>query len=178
MKLLPKCLTVLLTALLLLTACAAKDGAADATADTTTTATAEGGENTAPDIADDRSLEEIYNDFISKVSAELPSMVQNSVSDDMFSYYFGVDKPAGTKEAFVSEPMVGAMPFSITLLRVEGDADLAALASDIKSSVDPRRWICVEASFVETAVRGDVILLVLDGDNARGQEIIDAFKNL
>lgn len=178
MKLFTKCTSLLLIALLLLTACADRDGAADVTADQTTTAFADSEANPTADLVDDRSLEEIYNDFIGDVSAELPSLVQTAVADDMFSYYFGIDKPEGTKESFVSEPMVGAMPFAITLLRVEGNADLAALAETIKSSVNPRRWICVEASFVETAVRGDVILLVLDGDNARGQEIVDAFKNL
>ena len=76
----------------------------------------------------------------------------------------------------MAEPAIGSIPFAITLLSVDSSVDAAALAKEIKEKVDPRRWVCVEASYVETAVKGNVILLVLDGDNARGQEIVDSFN--
>lgn len=176
MKLFTKCLIGLLSATLLLTSCTNNDQSGDE-AQTTTAASTNEGANNPSSNNDDRSLEKIYNDFIKNVSAELPSLVQMPVEDDRFSYYFGINKPDDTEEAFVSEPMIGAMPFAITLLKVEDDANPAALAKEIKEKVDPRRWVCVTASYVETAVKGNVILLVLDGDNTRGQEIIDAFVN-
>ena len=87
------------------------------------------------------------------------------------------EKPASAKDTLVAEPMIGSIPFAITLLKVDASADANALAKEIKEKVDPRRWVCVEASYVETAVKDNVILLVLDGDNARGAEIIAAFNN-
>ena len=183
MKLFSKSLTLLLaglltaSALLSLSACRTRDTAGDADPDSTTsgtTTTSGGGEN-AP--TDERSLKEIYDGFIAKVDAEFPSLVETPVDKDNFQYYFGIKKTADIQSAFVSEPMMGAIPFGISMLRVKEGADAAAIAAQMKSGVDPRRWVCVTASYVEVAVKGDVILLVLDNDDARGTEIINAFKN-
>lgn len=179
-KALPLLLAGLLTAsaLLTLSSCRTRDTAGETDPDTTTTAntttTAGGGENTP---ADERSLKEIYDGFMTKVEAELPSLVETPVDKDNFEYYFGIKKSADVKSTFVSEPMMGAVPFGISMLRVKEGADAAAIAAQMKSGVDPRRWVCVTASYVEVAVKGDVILLVLDNDDARGAEIINAFKN-
>lgn len=169
MKLLKTCLILLLASAMLLTACA-KD---EQSGESTTTVT-QGEENSAP--ADDRSLEEIYNEIVDGVTAELPGLVQQKVPNNRFEYYFGIKKPSSAKESLVAEPAIGSIPFAITLLRVDSSADANALAKEIKEKVDPRRWVCVTASFVETAVKGDVILLVLDGDDARGAEIVNAFQ--
>lgn len=180
-KCLPLLLAVLLTASVLLTlsACGTRDSAGDANPEKTTTGgdttTTSGGDNANP--ADDRSLKEIYDDFIAKVDAEFPSLVETPVNKDNFAYYYGIDKTSDAKDTFVSEPMMGAIPFGISMLRVKDGADATAIAADMKAKVDPRRWVCVTATYVEVAVRGDVILLVLDNDDARGAAIIEAFKN-
>lgn len=183
MKRFTKSLTLLLaglltaSTLLTLSACGTRDTAGNADPDTTTsgtTTTSGGGENTP---TDERSLKEIYDEFIAKVESELPSLVETPVKKGNFEYYFGIKKSADIKSAFVSEPMMGAVPFGISMARVTEGADAAAIAAQMKAGVDPRRWVCVTASFVEVAVKGDVILLVLDNDDARGAEIINAFKN-
>ena len=199
MKLFSKSLTLLLaglltaSALLSLSACRTRDTAGDADPDSTTsgtTTTSGGGEN-AP--TDERSLKEIYDGFIAKVDAEFPSLVETPVDKDNFQYYFGIKKTADIQSAFVSEPMMGAIPFGISMAKVKDGADAGLLsctnqqlgslldpvpmAAQMKEKVDPRRWVCVTASFVDVAVKGDVILLVLDDDAARGEAIINAFKN-
>lgn len=183
MKLFSKSLTLLLaglltaSALLSLSACRTRDTAGDADPDSTTsgtTTTSGGGEN-AP--TDERSLKEIYDGFIAKVDAEFPSLVETPVDKDNFQYYFGIKKTADIQSAFVSEPMMGAIPFGISMAKVKDGADAASIAAQMKEKVDPRRWVCVTASFVDVAVKGDVILLVLDDDAARGEAIINAFKN-
>lgn len=170
MKLLKTCLIMLLASTMLLTAC---NKAAEAT-ESTTTALQQGDVTAAPE--DTRSLQEIYDDFMKDVTAELPMLAQQKVPNGSYEYYFGIKKPSSAKESLVSEPMVGSIPFAVTLLKVDPSADANALAKEIKAKVDPRRWICVEASYVETAVKGNVILLVLDGDNARGAQIVNAFN--
>ncbi len=171
MKLLKKCLIMLLASTMLFTACAkAEEGG-----ESTTTTTEQGGtQDPAPQ--DERSLEEIYNEILDGVTAEMPALVQQKVPNNRFEYYFGITKPASAKETLVAEPAIGSIPFAITLLRVDASADANALAKEIKEKVDPRRWVCVAATYVETVVKGDVILLVLDGDDARGAEIVNAFK--
>lgn len=177
MKRFSKCLILLLTAATLLTACTkAENGDATTTAEATTapSVTDPGQE----DAIDNRPLAEIYADFMGKVKSQLPSLMQQKVPADQYEYYIGIDKPDKTTETLVAEPMMGSIPFAITLLRVEGDTDtLNSIAKEIKSKVDPRRWICVSASYVETAVKGNVIILVMDNNNARGKEIVKAFSN-
>ena len=131
MKSFTKCLIILLSATTLLTACAKADGTDPDTTDVTTTTSANGDAN-KPDSGDTRSLEEIYNAFVGNVTSELPALMQQSVPANRFDYYFGIQKPAGAKDAMVSEPVVGAMPFAITLLRVQDDVDANALAKEIK----------------------------------------------
>lgn len=123
------------------------------------------------------SLQEIA-DGIKSAETEYPMLMSVEVEDDAFEYYFGIAKPAGVAEALAVEPAMTSVPFSVCLLRVEEGADTAKLAGDIKKSVDPAKWVCVTASYVETAVNGDVVLLVMDGDDARGKALIDAFKAL
>ena len=179
MKFATKCLPLLLAGLLTLSACGTRDSAGDAnpdstTGDQTTTTTQSGGNNTP---SSQESLKSIYEKFMANVNAELPSLVETPVDKDNFEYYFGIKKSANVKSAFVSEPMMGAIPFGISMVRVKEGVDASAIASQMKAGVDPRRWVCVTASYVEVAVKGDVILLVLDDDSARGAAIINAFQN-
>ena len=171
MKLLKKTLILLLASMLLLTSC---DQTAETTAAATTTG--EAGEVKDPSSEDTRSMEEIYNELLEGVTAELPGLVQQKVPSNRFEYYFGIKKPESATDSLVAEPAIGSIPFAITLLRVDASADASALAKEIKEKVDPRRWVCVTATYVETAVKDNVILLVLDGEDARGAEIINAFK--
>ena len=174
MKLFAKCLMIVLAAAMVLTACQKEEAGQDNTsAGETTTQEGASRPNDAP--VDDRTLDEIYADILEGVEAEMPALVTQKVKNSTYSYYFGISKPDGAVEAIVAEPSIGSIPFAITLLRVDSSVDADALAKEIKEKVDPRRWVCVAASYVETSVKGDVILLVLDGDNARGQEIVDAF---
>lgn len=125
------------------------------------------------------SLQEIA-DSIQSADHQYPSLVSVTDADEGFDfqYEFGIQKPEGVQELLVVKPMIGSIPFSIGLLRVDDKVDAAALASTIKSSVDPNKLICDTSTFVDTQARGHVIILVMDNDNARGQALIDAFKAL
>lgn len=181
MNLITKLIPILLALLLTLSACGTRETAdSDATdASGATTTTADG--NASPDgdggNDDTRSLKTIYDGFMAQVDAEFPSLVETPVDRDNFEYYFGISDRSVAESTFVSEPMMGAIPFGISMLRVKDGEDAAQIAAQMKSGVDPRRWVCVTASYVETAVNGNVILLVLDDDSARGAAIVEAFRN-
>ena len=66
------------------------------------------------------------------------------ISQDRFSWFFGVDAIEGA-EGYSSEAMIGSIAHSVALLRVPDGTDAVKLAGEIKNSVDPRKWICVEA---------------------------------
>lgn len=185
MKLYTKWLSLVLAALLTvcaaatLSACAARDADPQATgnSDHSNDSSNPGNENNA-EATDDRSLQEIYDDFIAKVELGEITLVQSEEGVQSFEYYFGINKPADVKGTYISEPTIGTIPFTVHLLRVGDASDAASIAAEIKEKVEPRRWVCAAATYVETAVRGDVILLVMDNNNERGSAIVEAFKNL
>ena len=175
MKLILKCLPLTLAVLLTLTACGTRETAEETYANSTTNST-----TAAPDgdqTPDARTLKEIYDAMMAEVNTEFPSLVETSVDSDNFGYYFGITDLSVAESTFVSEPMMGAIPFGISMIRVKDGTDASAVAAEMKAGIDPHRWICVSASYVETAVRGNVILLVLDNDNERGAAIVKAFRD-
>lgn len=183
MKSFLKCLPLLLALLLTVTACAGDMTASSETEETTGGASGNTQVTTGSNAANNGdtpsvqgTLKEIYDRFMKNVDAELPSLVETPVDRENFQYYYGISDASVAESTFVSEPMMGAIPFGISLMRVKDGQDASAIAAQMKKGVDPRRWVCVTASYVETAVKGDLIILVLDNDNARGAKIIEAFS--
>lgn len=79
------------------------------------------------------------------------------------------------KRAVASEALMSSVAHSVIALEVEDDADVEAVAKKLKESVDPRKWICVEAEQVSVAYRGSIILLAMSNS---GNAIVDNFKAL
>lgn len=125
------------------------------------------------------SLQEIGDLVSQPVPDELPLVTAEAEDAERFAYYFNTERAEEIKEVLIVEPNNGSVPFMIGLLRVkEGttQAKLEELAENLEKSVNPGRWVCVTASVVEAVTNGDVILLLLENDGPRAQEIIDAFK--
>lgn len=72
------------------------------------------------------------------------TVVTAPVERDRFSWYFGIEYLEDSV-AYASEAAMSAIPHSVALLKVPAEADTAAIAEQIDQSVDPRKWICVEA---------------------------------
>jgi len=75
-----------------------------------------------------------------------------------------------------SEPMINIIPHSIVLLRLKDGADPEAAKKTIMENIDARKWVCVgvEDQNVRIAQRGNLLLLVLDDENA--QTYVDHFN--
>ncbi len=166
-----KLICLLLFSALLLSACSKN------AQNTTPTDTNVSDESSSNDIGvlKGYTLQEIFDEMKSSDENEYPSLASTIIEDERFEYYFGIQKPGEALEALAVEPIIGAIPFSVCLLRVEGGTDIAKLAQEIESSVDPRKWVCVEASYVKVSTRENVILLVMDDDDARGKALTDRF---
>ena len=57
--------------------------------------------------------------------------------------------------------MIGSIAHSIALLKLPDGTDAAALAETITNSVDPRKWICVEAEQTVVRQHGQYILVAM-----------------
>lgn len=110
------------------------------------------------------TLEEIMAKVYEGIPAEnLPMLGQmpvDATDPDSVAYYLGTSE-VSFKEALVSEPMMGSVPHSVVLVRLNDTKDAADTVAKIKANVDPRKWICVEASNVIVKSKGDLVVLIM-----------------
>lgn len=94
--------------------------------------------------------------------------------------YLGLDDLSNIKEAVVSEAMIGSIAYSLVLARVNDTAKAQETAEAMKAGIDTRKWICVEADDVKTAVIGDIVLYVMISselaDSYTAQDVVDGFN--
>ena len=107
------------------------------------------------------TLEEIMTKLYAGIPAEnLPMLGQMPVDAESVEYYLGTTE-VSFKEALVSEPMIGSIPHSVVLVRLNDAKDADAAVAKIKESANPRKWICVQASNVVVESKGDLVVLIM-----------------
>lgn len=100
-------------------------------------------------------------EMMKTITADVTVDTEESVIDsERFSSYFGID-PIDGFEAYASDAMIGSIAHSIALLKLPDGTDAAALAETITNSVDPRKWICVEAEQTVVRQHGQYILVAM-----------------
>ncbi len=155
MKIIQKCITIIFTtALLVCTGCQMKDPALSDSLQTI--------------------MDKLYKDI---PEDQLPMALEDvQLNEDNEAYFLGSDK-IEYAEGLAREPAVSSIAYSVVLLRVKEDVDVEALVKKIQSSVDPAKWVCVEAESVIVESRGDVILVVM-ADQDQASTISKAFEDL
>lgn len=125
-----------------------------------------------------KNIEGSLSDIMDKLYAgitEKPMMLSNiELNDENFENYAFVD--VKYKEAIASESMVGSIPHSVVLIRLENASDADQVVKDIEKNANPRKWICVEAENTYVLSKGDLVVLIMSNDNAN--KIKENFENL
>lgn len=95
--------------------------------------------------------------------------------------YTGLDSAADITEAVASEAAISAQAYSMVLVRLKDAANAASVAEAMKSGIDQRKWICVEADDLRVVACGDVVLLIMVSselsDSVTADSIVDAFAS-
>lgn len=119
-------------------------------------------------------MTKVYEDIPEE---ERPMMLMNvEVNEENVEYYLGTTD-IEYEEALASESGVGSIPHSVVLVRVKENADIKAIKTKIKDSVNPRKWVCVEAEKVVVENRGNLIILIMSSsDNV--DKLLTGFNNL
>ena len=160
------------------TACGNKNTAATTTPVETTAAAVATVEGT---------MEELLNQIVTENPVEfmggvIPVDLTDTSEDGLWAIrsYTGLEDAASLTEAAVFEPMMGSLAFSMVLVRVAPEADAKAVAEAMKSGIDTRKWICVEANELLVAGIGDVVMLImLDSQTGlTAQSFVDAFAKV
>ena len=144
-------------------------------------------ETTAPEGALVGSMEERLEKVIEARPVEfaggvIPIDLTDTSEDGLWAIksYTGLDDASQLTEAAAYEPMMGSLAFSMVMVRTAEGADTRAVAESMKSGVDPRKWICVEADDLKVAGIGDVVMLIMvstTGDMT-AQSFVDAFQSV
>ena len=144
-------------------------------------------ETEAPALKVEGTMEELLNKTIEQRPVEfmggvIPVDLTDSSEDGLWALksYTGLDDAAKITEAAAFEPMMGSLAFSLVLVRTAEGADSKAVAESMKSGIDPRKWICVEADDLKVAGFGDVVMLIMVNSDSgmTAQSFVDAFATV
>ena len=133
------------------------------------------------------TMEELLNKTIEQRPVEfmggvIPVDLTDSSEDGLWALksYTGLDSAEKITEAAAFEPMMGSMAFSMVLVRLAEGADSKAVAEAMKSGIDTRKWICVEADDLKVAGFGDVVMLIMVNSDSgmTAQSFVDAFAKV
>jgi hypothetical protein len=111
------------------------------------------------------TLEEIMEKVYAGIpQEELPMMLGNiELTEENIEGFIGTGDVKYTK-AIANESMTGSIAHSVVLLRLENAADANSVVQKIKENVNPRKWICVEASKVIVKNESDIVILIMSSD--------------
>ena len=124
------------------------------------------------------SLEEIMTKVYSTLKQdETPMMLTNTqITEENVEAYLGT-ADIKFKEALASESATGSIAHSVVLIRVDEKTNVEQVKEKIENSVNPRKWICVEAEEVEVESKGNLILLVMSNEKT-AEKITEQFEKL
>lgn len=134
----------------------------------------------------DGTMEELLNKVIEEQPVEfmggvIPIDLTDTSEDGLWAIksYTGLDDNSLISEGAAFEPMMGSMAFSMVMVRVN-EAGTKTVAEYMKSGIDTRKWICVEADDLLVCGYADVVMLIMV-DSASGmtaQSFVDAFQKV
>ena len=96
------------------------------------------------------------------------------------NYFTGLNDASKITDVAVYESMMGSQAFSLVMVRTAEGADPKAVAEEMKSGIDPRKWICVGADEIMAAGYGDTVMFImLDSQlGLSAQSYVDAFAQV
>lgn len=124
------------------------------------------------------SLKGIMDRIYEGVDASMPDTGYTDITDENAQYFLGLENLDGINEALASDAVMCPVVHSVCLVRVSDGGDVEAVKEEIRTKVNPAKWVCVGIAREEVIVesRGNLILLVMS--KAAPQEIADSFSAL
>lgn len=112
------------------------------------------------------SLEEIMDKVYASIPEDQrPMMLMNvEVNEENAEMYLGTSD-IEYEEALASESATGSIAHSVVLVRVKDNANVELIKEKIENSINPRKWICVEAEEVEVDSKGNLIILIMSSES-------------
>lgn len=80
---------------------------------------------------------------------------------DMLSYHTGLTDLDGVAGVYLSESMIGSVPYSAVYIRTTDDADADRIRQQLMDNIDPAKWICVTAEQEYAVLLGNDVFFVM-----------------
>ena len=117
-----------------------------------------------------KNVEGTLEEIMTKVYAGIPEEELPMALSNMEINAENVEMFLGTAdveyaEALANESMVGSIAHSVVLVRLNDAKDAEATVQTIKDNVDPRKWICIEASNVIVKSKGNLVILIMSNED-------------
>ena len=133
------------------------------------------------------TMEELVNKVMEEQPVEfmgglMPVDLTDTSEDGLWAIksFTGLDNAEQISDVAVFEPMMGSLPFSLVMVRVNADASVGSVAETMKNNIDQRKWICVEADDLQVVSYADVVMLIMVGSDTglTSQAYVDAFAKV
>ena len=144
-------------------------------------------EQTVPAASLEGTMEELVNQVITEQPVEfmggiMPVDLADTSEDGLWAikYNTGLENAGQIEDVAVYEPMMGSIPFSLVMVRAKDGVGTKTLAESMKTGIDQRKWICVEADDLMVTGFGDVVMLIMVGSDTglTAQSFVDAFQKV
>ena len=128
------------------------------------------------------TMEELLNKVVEIEPVEFMGMAMTLDLSDLEGLYYntGLDSAENITEAAMFGPMMGSIAYSMVMVRTAEGADIKAVAEAMKSGIDTRKWICVEADDLQVVSFTNVVMLIMVGSDTgmTSQSFVDAFQKV
>lgn len=124
-------------------------------------------------------MTKIYKDIPSEELPMLETINVLEMAPDNIEYYIGT-KDIEYEDIAASEPMMSSVAYSVVLVRMKDGADIENAKKEIKETVNPRKWMCVEVAEEDVIIKnkGNLIILIMVADENTRNKIEEGFDNL
>ena len=141
-------------------------------------------EVTEPDTPETVPVDEALNALLDKIYGDRPyegwaerEALYNGMGADGMSrglyWYLGTEDITFEAGA-ASEAAITSVAHSVVVLRFADEKQAADAAAKLKTTADPRKWICVGVDEAKVANKGKLVCIVMDDEN--GEYYMNNFK--
>lgn len=121
--------------------------------------------STTVDMAITDIIPKLYEANPVEFPADTAGMPVDLADADAVNMYTGLTDASLIKEAYFSESMIGAQPYSLVIARAAEGADVEAVKKAMFDGINTRKWVCVEADQLTVASTGDLVILCMVGSD-------------
>lgn len=110
------------------------------------------------------------------------TMQIDSTDEFSFNRYTGLSSAENVLDAAVCEPMIGSQAYSMVVVKLADGTDVQATAETMKSNINPRKWVCVEADDIKVSGCGNVVMFIMISsdfaEDVTASSATEAFKTV